>query len=321
MPYTYDDSRGWVGLQHHLVYRFSPSRQGDPQALSPFLANAGISISQGAPQGIEVEAVRFDSFIIGGLAVRDAALRWERDRPRAQNRCMFLLVSKGSLAVAGTGPRYIAPDGGVSILFPADTPIEIQIAGVAEFIIFSFDMDEVGSLVLSEDRVGDVTSKSSVYRAAYAYLHTLIRTADPDERETSSVLRSLTREMARALVTASFTSRQDRFGVYKNALAIIERRGREATLTPMAIAAELKVSSRTISRAFAEHDRSVARTISAHRANLALALISHDPSLSASSIAMSSGFANEQTLARAVKGAFGTSVGALRQAAGTRTRS
>lgn len=109
--------------------------------------------------------------------------------------------------------------------------------------------------------------------------------------------------------------------MYKNALAIIERRGREATLTPMAIAAELKVSSRTISRAFAEHDRSVAKTISTHRANLALALISHDPSLSASSVAMSSGFANEQTLARAVKSAFGTSVGALRQAASTRTRS
>lgn len=315
MPYPYDDSRGWVGLQHHAVYRFLSSRQGDPQALSQFLTEAGVTIVQAAPPSFECDAVRFDRFFVGRIAMRDAAFRWRRDRPLARQRCVFLLVSRGSLSVAGVGAHHVAPDGGISILFPDDTPIEVQISGAAEFLVFSFDMNEIGPGVLTEDRVGDVTTKSSVLRAAYAYLHTLIRTVDPDERETSAVLRALTREMARALVTASFTSRHDRSDVYKNALAIIERRGREATLTPMAIAVELEISGRTLSRAFAEHGRSVAKSLSIHRANLALVLVNNDPSLSMSEIATRAGFTNEQTLARAMKSVFGTSISALRRTA------
>lgn len=308
----YDPVHGWRGLTAHRHFRFAGSGGRGGDAVTDFLRGAGMTVLDGDPSRLNLRGIRFDTFLVANLAMSGLTVRWERDRPAAQRRFMFLMVSRGVVEIVGHGPQHCAPEGGILIVFPGDQPVELIARRPADLLVFTFDVGEVSPLTLSPENIRTLSPGSSVFRSSYAYLHALAHTADELDHALSPVAKTLTREVARVLIASASTPELP--DIYDRAQAMITSEHRDPELVPDSIAAALGTSRSSLGRAFARRGSSVARDLRRHRAVTARQLLRSEPGIAAQALAHRSGFGSSTALHRALLGEFGLALAALRVA-------
>lgn len=306
----YDPARGWVELPGHVGYRFSSDRARGGASFVSFLNDAGVAFVDGDIGRMTVDALRFDTFFLANAITPSLHLRWERRRSAAQHRFMFLFFARGRGEIVSEGPVRAASEGGLYIIFPSGSPVDLIATHSVDVLLFTFDESTVLPISLTSDTVQDVSLSSSVLRASYASLRTLTRGATEIDPQMSSVVRGLVQQMARALSASITRPHRDHFIIGSE---MIVREHVDPALTPDRIAVRLGVSRSTLDRSFGARGSSVAREIRRARARTALEAIDEEPGLSPEAVARRSGFASVASLRRSFVDALGVTLAEKRR--------
>lgn len=300
-----DLTLGWADLQGHRRFARRSDAPTDPLRLQAFVDGMGLRVREGDIAPLRIQAVRFNWCLIVHAVSGPFVVDWARDRVNARNRGVFLFVNRGAIEITGPGARWSADGGGLHIIFPTTDPIRVRADTDVELIFFSFDMSEIEPVVLSAETVGDVAPTSTVFRAAYAYLHAAaFETPDAHDDEDPGILRSLTRDIARSLVLAA-TSTLPGAGLVSAAQARIGQEYRDPRFSPTRLAQHLAVSRSTLERAFRARGLRVAKEIRRHRTRHAMALLASGPDLGLDLVAAASGFGSRSALRRAFEDVYG----------------
>ena len=307
------ESEGWHWLVGHRRYQHWPTGTSGPWIMT-FLKGAGIRVVGGDPRSLEMKAIRFNNFLIAHVRTPPVHFRWTRDRRPAQSRHMLLFVNHGSITIGGGAEHWASPGGGLCIVFPGTETVDIQSTEKSEVILFTFDQSEVAPYMLTPSKIADIRPGTTVFRASYAYLQATVDVPQVAEQpeEATEVLRTLTREVARALAK-SFLVPDDSEATFVHAQRMVDQHSLEPEFDVDALAARCQISRRTLDRIYARHDLSPAQEIRRSRAQRAIPLLAESMTLTLEEVATASGFRSITTMNRALKWAYGLSAGALRQ--------
>lgn len=309
------EHEGWHWLVGHRRYRHWPTANSGPWIMT-FLTGAGLKMIGGDPRSVEMKAIRFNNFLIAHLRTPPLHVRWTRDRLPAQSRYMLVFVNHGSIVIEGDAEHWASPGGGLCIIFPGAEPVDIQSSEKSEMIVFTFDQIEVAPYILTPSNIRDIRPGTTVFRASYAYLQAAVDTpqADGQQDEMTEVLRTLTREVARALAK-SFVLQDESEATFLRAQRMVDQHSIEPAFDVDALASRCQVSRRTLDRLYARHGLSPAQEIRRSRAQRAIPLLAESATLTLEEVAAASGFRSITTMNRALKWAYGLSAGAMRQTA------
>lgn len=280
----------------------------------PVLESSGLRVVEFAPPGFaRVRVIRFAAFIAALVRTHPATVKWPRERPSARQRCLYILVNRGRVEIRGMKDSVVASGGEVGIVPPGEGEISMQADSAAEFIYFSFVMNEIRPLELENDSLR-VVRDSALFRASYSYLTGAVQSPEYGLVGSSRILRELTREVARALVLESSMPlpTSDPVVLVKQ---VIERGYRSPSFTALSIAAELGVSRRSLERACAEQGIRMAEEIHKRRASHALQLLLEQPLLSLKDVSAASGFHSSEAMRRAFRSRYQSSPTVLRATA------
>lgn len=308
------EREGWHWLVGHRRYHHWPTANSGPWIMT-FLTGAGLRVMRGDPRSLEMKAIRFNNFLIAHLRTPPLHVRWTRDRTPAQSRYMLLFVNHGSITVEGA-EHWASSGGGLCLIFPGTTPADIQSTEKSEVIIFTFEQSEVVPYMLTPSNIADIRPGTTVFRASYAYLQATVDEPQMAEQpeETPEVLRTLTREVARALAK-SFLVEDESEATFLHAQRMVDQHSTEPDFDVDALASRCQVSRRTLDRLYARHGLSPAQEIRRSRAQRAIPLLAESTALTLEEVAAASGFRSITTMNRALKWAYGLSAGAMRQTA------
>lgn len=262
---------------------------------------------------LQVQAVRFSTSLIAHAITPPFHARWERDREDARTRIMFVFVNRGTLELEGDQEHWTAPGGGLGIVFPGRTPVNIKATEDSEMVFFSFDEREVRPLKISPANIGAVSPTSTVFRASYGYLQAAAHhpRTSREPTENPGILRSLTRDVARALTSAALAEVPGE-RLFAEAERVIADNYRDPTLSADDVATRCRVSRSTLERSFRSRELGVAGEIRRARAQHAMALVTSDPNLPLDLVARASGFGSRSSMDRALLSLYRTSSSALR---------
>ncbi|SER96758.1 Helix-turn-helix domain-containing protein [Propionibacterium cyclohexanicum] len=301
-----DTSRGWLDLVGPMRFSHNPETGAGSEGIHAFFEGAGIRVLAGDPLRLRMQALRFSTFIIVRMATPDFAVEWTRQRITARRRFLFIFVSRGCLEIGGHAQYWTSDGGGLCIIFPGSESATIRTREPSEMVFFSFDEEEISPHRLTRDTVGDITPASIVFRAAYSYL-----LAAAHEPSTASnlegdlaTLRSLTREVARALAAAATVTRPPE-RLFATAQSELHKRFRHPSFGPAELAAVCGVSRSTLDRTFGRHDLQVSREIRRARVEHAMSLLSAEPAVQLDEVVHASGFGSRASMNRAFREAFG----------------
>lgn len=312
-----DEQIGWSDLVGHRRYRFD-STGAAPGLIEAFLEGAGLHTTHGDPATLDLHVLRFDAFLVllmqtPRIKVDDPSthirIRCERTAEWQQERFLFLFVNRGSISVEGDTPHWSSFGGGMCLIFPGRTPVDINITEPGEGILLSATQSELDPIALTPDTVGDVDPRSSVFRAAYAFLHASTMsplTPQTDEAEgDATALRVMIREIARGITKAATASSKS-LGLFYRAQRIIDQRAHDPDFDIDTLAAQCLVSRRTLDRTYSNQGLRTAQELRRARARIALPLVTSDTPPPARDIAAASGFRSVDSLSRALKEAYGS---------------
>ena len=303
------EREGWLSLQGHRRYHY-PASANSGVWITTFLTGAGIQVLSGDARMLEMTAMRFNNFFIAHQRTPALSVRWARRIAHFQSRYLFLFVRQGSVVVEGDASRWARSDSGLCIVFPGEAPVDMICADGTELILFTFDRSEVAPDVLTLSNMGDMRVSTNILRSAYAYLSALVD-APPVSGEPTEVLRSLTREVARALTRTSIGEVPSDAGFHQ-AQRVIDARSMDPDFDIESLAAQCAVSPRTLGRIFARQGLTPAHEIRRSRAQRALPLLMESPRLTLDEIAAASGFRSISTMNRALLASYGMSASAAR---------
>jgi len=308
------EHEGWHWLVGHRRYRHWPTGTSGPWIMT-FLQGAGIRVLGGDPRSLEMKAIRFNNFLIAHARTPPLHVRWTRHRRPAQSRYMLLFVNHGSITIGGGAEHWVSHGGGLCIVFPGTEPVDIQSTEKSEVILFTFDQIEVAPYMLTPSKIADMRPGTTVFRAAYAYLQATVDVPQVAEQpdDATEVLRTLTREVARALAK-SFLIPEESEATFLHAQRMVDQHSLKPDFDVDALAARCQVSRRTLDRIYARHDLSPAQEIRRSRAQRAIPLLAESMTLTLEEVATASGFRSITTMNRALRWAYGLSAGALRHA-------
>lgn len=280
----------------------------------PVLESSGLRLVEFAPPGFaRVRVIRFAAFIAARVRTHPATVKWPRERPSARQRCLYILVNNGHVEIRGDSDSVVASGGEVGIVPPGQGEIIMKADSAAEFIYFSFVMNEIRPLELPNDSLR-VVRKSAVFRASYSYLAGAVQSPEYGLVGNSRILQELTREVARALVLESSMPlpASDQVALVGQ---VIERGYRSPSFTALSIATELGVSRRSLERACAEQGIRMSEEIHKRRTSQALQLLLEQPLLSLKEVSAASGFHSSEAMRRAFRSRYQSSPTAVRATA------
>ncbi|WDH78693.1 helix-turn-helix domain-containing protein [Microbacterium esteraromaticum] len=308
------EQEGWRALVGHRRYRHSPAAAENADWVTAFLRGAGLDLISGDPRLLEFKAMRFSTFLISHLRTPAIHVRWSRARVTAQSRYLLIFANHGSVSIDGEADRWVSAGGGLGVVFPGDEPVDLQISEQSEAVLFAFDRDEIAPHILTPTNIGDIRPGTSVFRAAYAYLQAAVdvpRIADqPDEA--TEVLRTLTREVARALMKAAITEHRSS-DTFLRAQRTIDEHSVDPEFDVDALAAHCNVSRRTLDRLYEHQGLRPAQEIRRSRAQRAFPLLTASTSLTLDEVVAASGFRSVTTMNRALLAVYGVSASAARR--------
>lgn len=276
-----------------------------------FVEGTGLEVLRGDARTLRLQTLRFSTFLIAHVKVDAFRVRWPRRRPSSQSRFLFLFISQGSVELRGDARRVASPEGGLCLVFPGTEPVEIETIASSELVAFSFDAKEIAPLTLRPEDIGVLTPRSTIIRACYAYLRSIV-TADADpSAENTAVLRSLTRNVAGALGAEAirYHPRGDHFAY---AQQVIGEMSSDPRFAADALAAKCGISRRTLNRLYQRNGTQVAKEIRRARSQSAMELLVSYPDIDLCQIARLSGFGSEHTLTRSFQELFGVTPSAVR---------
>lgn len=308
-------ARGWSDLIGHRRFRYEPGpRGGTYDDRDAFIEGTGIRILEGDSVGLRVHALRFNTFMVVRVHVPHMHVIWSRDRPTAQRRYLYLFVNRGLVEFLGDARHVSAEGGGLCIAFPGREPVEMRTLAPSELIYFTFDESEIAPYGLTPPEIGRISPRSTVFRASYAYLQAIATSDAPEGLEDSAVLRSLTKDVARALVVET-QSRDTPDTALQIAQQVIAEQASRRSFTPDELARRCGVSRSTLTRLFAARGMSASREIRRHRAQHALYLLSEHPDMPLSVIAATAGFGSTSAMTRSFEELYEATPGTLRRKA------
>ncbi|MFB7843781.1 helix-turn-helix domain-containing protein [Microbacterium sp. NPDC056052] len=277
-----------------------------------FLRGAGLRVLNGDPQLMRVRALRFNAFMIAQVQSGAMAIEWTRTRPHSHRRYLFMFVNRGAISFDGDSRVWTNLSGGLCLIFPGRTPVDVHIDEASEFVVFSFDQAEIDPYVLSPTNMDEAKTRSTAFRAIYAYLQAV--TEQPrikEDEKDSRILRALTQDVARTVAIAAMGD-WGSDGVFQHAQRVIHEQAVDPDFDVDQLATQCGVSRRTLNRIYAKHDLHAAAEILRTRTQNAMALISENHAIGVETVAAASGFNSLSTMARAFKKAYGTSPSDLR---------
>ncbi|PPG30759.1 hypothetical protein C5E10_11525 [Pseudoclavibacter sp. RFBG4] len=273
------------------------------------------------PAHAEVQLLRFNNFLVARLRTRPVVLEWPRTRLPARRRFAFILVNQGEVAFEGDSLKGTPSATGVGMALPGHEPLTIEVVGVTEMIVFTFDQDEISPL--QANRVPGVTdvSSSPLYTATSHFLSKLLSQSPDADQMTANSIRELLRSFARALVMEStrenIEAPDDLFGRVKE---LVDSRFSNLDFGPSEIARELGVSTRSLQRAAEKHGASVAKMLRTARAQRAQHLMLTRPHLTLDVVSKMSGFNSVGSMRRALLSTRGMTPKDVRASSGTDIR-
>ncbi|MDR6867943.1 AraC-like DNA-binding protein [Microbacterium resistens] len=301
-----DPPRGWSDLVGHRRYGYDSQRPESRRALAQFIAGAGITVVEGDLSTLSVNALRLNTFFVARMTAAQLHVSWTRDRIPARSRYLYLFVNQGMVEFLGDAERVVADGGGLCIVLPGRVPVEFRILGPTEMIFFTFDEREILPLSLSQSNAGSLSRSSTVFRGAYAYLQAITAPQSEESDGESLVLRTLTRDVARAVI-AEAAVRRKVDPLFETAQLVIAERALDSRFTIDDLARACGVSRRTIYRVYADHSTSPSEELRRKRLERALDVLENNPGTSLAGVAAASGFGSVSTLERAFRTVRGVS--------------
>ncbi|MBF4550072.1 MULTISPECIES: helix-turn-helix domain-containing protein [unclassified Pseudoclavibacter] len=258
------------------------------------------------PAHSEVQLLRFNNFLVTRLRTRPVVLEWPRTRLPARRRFAFVLVNQGEVAFAGDSLKGTPSATGVGMALPGHEPLTIEVVGVTEMILFTFDQDEISPL--QANRVPNVTdvSSSPLFTATYHFLSRLLSQSPDADQMTANSIRELLRSFARALVVESTRENiEEPDDLFERVKELVSSRSSNLDFGPPEIARELGVSTRSLQRAAERHGASVAKMLRSARADRARHLLLTRPQLNLDVVSKMSGFNSVGSMRRALLSTHG----------------
>lgn len=313
-----DLSLGWADLRG--IMRFSHAR-GDATHIAhlrAFIEGAGFRIVDGDVGAVKLQALRYSHAAIAHVTAQPFRIEWIRSRVNARTRYLFVFINRGSIEFDGVGEHWSNSRGGLGIIFPGATPVTLTAPEGCEAVFFSFDQREIDPLTLTAASLRDVPPTSAVLRAAYAYLQAAVqvpagpRTNHSDEDDCPAALRTLTKDVARALVLTSQSLDAEKLLV-ERAKAHILASYRDPHFSTERLAQLCDVSRRTLERAFQSSGLRVLQEIRRQRVQHAMSIVAMDPPLPLDVVAAVSGFGSRSAMSRSFLDVYGVSPSAARR--------
>ncbi|MGB4135875.1 MAG: helix-turn-helix domain-containing protein [Microbacterium sp.] len=304
----YDPELGWNGRVGLRSYSHLHGQDADRAGIQEFLTDAGVDVLSGDLGTVQMKAVRFSTFLIAQLRAPALTLRWMRDERRAQDRCLFLFVNRGSVRFEGAVESVISGSGGLGVALPGSDSVTVGAEQPSEVILFTFDRQEVAPIRLDAASIGDVASDSPVFRASYGFLMSMLSSTTSPRPKDAVILRSLTRDVARALATqVSRGTPSSPLDTFHLAQQFIAEHAADPELTPDTLAESLGLSRRTLERAFREHGLRVSAEIRRVRSQRAMELLTGAKVLTVDQLVAAAGFGSRSSLVRAFQENYGVS--------------
>lgn len=310
----FHDGVGWLGS---IGFQRITARTTDVEVLRKVFSDAGASLLPPIrPVDMDLAALRFDSFLVARFTTRSLAMEWTRARPRSSRRFLALFVMSGAVAVTTDVPRTVVENNGVFVVRPGSDRIVTEFLVPSEVVVFTFDRDEVGGL--SEDPLSPepMSMTSPVLRSACTFMCGLVDSRTADDEGNVSVLRELTRGMARALVQEASGVAEQADDEFDRIILILKRNAHAPNFGPDQVSEVLGMSRRSLERIFSAHGRTVAQTLREVRVEAALQLLREEPPHSLEEVAERSGFGSVDSLRRACLRHLGKTPRDIRDAGG-----
>ncbi|MBT9608198.1 helix-turn-helix domain-containing protein [Microbacterium sp.] len=310
----FQDGVGWLGS---IGFQRITATTTDPEVLRKILGDAGSNLLPPIrPVEMDLAALRFDSFLVARLSTRSLTMEWARMRPRSSRRFLILFVISGAVAVTTGLPRTVVENDGVLLLPPGRDRVLIDFMVPSEVVVFTFDRDEVGGLGDGTFSRDPLSMSSPVLRSACTYICGLVDNRAAEDEGNVSVLRELTRSMARALVQESSGTAEAADDEFDRILLVIKRNAHAPSFGPDQVSDALGMSRRSLERIFSAHGRTVAQTLREARVEIALRLLREEPPHSMEDVAERSGFGSVDSLRRACLRHLGRTPREIRDAGG-----
>ncbi|MFG6278510.1 helix-turn-helix domain-containing protein [Microbacterium sp. 5K110] len=186
----------------------------------------------------------------------------------------------------------------------------------SEVVVFTFDRDEVGGLSEGPLSPEPMSMTSPVLRSACTFMCGLVDSRTADDEGNVSVLRELTRGMARALVQEASGVAEQADDEFDRIILILKRNAHAPSFGPDQVSEVLGMSRRSLERIFSAHGRTFAQTLREVRVEAALQLLREEPPHSLEEVAERSGFGSVDSLRRACLRHLGKTPRDIRDAGG-----
>lgn len=298
----------WFALTGHRRFVQTPANADLPRITS-FMSGTGFVMVGGNFSSVETRALRFNNFYVSHCRVTDLHLRWVRTHAHVQSRYAFIFVNRGRVAVESQSPHWTATGGGADRALSGCNACRAQRDRTQRHRSLHV-RSEIAPHVLTPSNIDDVSPGCPALRAAFAYLQasTEIPRTIENVDEKTDVLRRLTREVALAL-THTVISNRSSLASLQRAQRVIEACSADPDFDSDQLAKRCSISRRTLNRVFASAGLHVAQEIRRSRAERALPLLAARGRLTNAQIATASGFRSVANMHRALREAFGPTVG------------
>lgn len=271
----------------------------------------GVSFFGRYGQAFRIRSAAFPTMFIAHITTPPARLRWERSGANA-HRHLFMFVNKGSIEISDSAQSLVTDGDGLCVLLAGSGTAEFSMLTTTELLLFAFDSHEADPIDIAAARDSDISSRSTVFRAAYAFLLAVLDNQGQDEPPLTEALQVLTHNIVRALVndtghyprgSSGFAMAQKRLMAYAPIV----------TFTPDDLAERLKISRRTLSRWYNAEGLSVTQELRRFRVARAQELLASGQTMSMTQIAEASGFGSDDTLTRAFQKELGETPAGYRE--------
>jgi AraC-like DNA-binding protein len=295
------------------TYSWNSPHQLEPGTVSVMKSFGMFLEKQDDATQFRVRIATFDAIAAMHAVSSSMTMRWVRGTEEMRARYVIVFVNRGSVEVTSEDDSHLASskEGSFCIIFPGRGDVTIQVEEESELLAFGFDEQEFVPLKLFPASIRHLPADSAVFRCAYIYLVGLVQSSGHVSSSSASVLKLLTREVARAIAfEASSDSREENF--VEQSQQVIRRRFRDPDFNADVLAAELGISRRSLDRAYMHQPRSISEEIRHFRTHFAFTLLVEQEHLAARFVAADSGFKSAEVLRRSLIRQYGRSAAEIR---------
>ncbi len=255
----------------------------------------------GDPGRVAINALLFDSFTIAQFKCGPVSMLRERRAEGSGERFWLILCTKGRLDVSMAGKPLAAFSEQFFVIPPGSERLTFMVPEYCEGMLFTFHRSEVEPLRPEAAKLREETLRAPLGRASFGYLKGILDSDSGTIGDDTTTLRTLVREVARAIVRTSTVVDPATECLFESAQWVLQAEFTNPEFNAAQLAQRLGVSRSTLDRAYSARGCRIAQEIRRARAEYAKSRLDQYPSWSRSLVAHLAGFGSGVSLRRALE--------------------